>query len=417
MSRIWTILKREYLENVRTKAFLIGLILTPVWMGLIFVVPMIKDGPKKQKVVVLDETGELAVPLQQALEKQGETYEVTVENAEGAWEPKDGGESRIDALKRQAGEGALIAVVLTAPVLEKRPAKEGEREPGLYGAATTGATKSARVIGAVLNELVTERILTARNIPKETAALIARDAINFTPLDKGGEKGGMGQIIMPMMMMLLLFMGIVGISQMLINSTLEEKSNRVYEVLLSSVSPFQLMAGKILGICGVGFTLLTLWSGGGLLAASAQGAGDLVSVAQIGWFFVYYLLGFVMIASLMVAIGSACNTIKEAQNLMAPISVVLALPLILSMVIMDNPNGTLATAASFVPPFTPFLMMARIAGAPAPPDWQIWATLLLLVLATYAAVRLAARVFRVGVLMYGQPPTLKQILRWMWAKY
>jgi ABC-type Na+ efflux pump permease subunit len=175
------------------------------------------------------------------------------------------------------------------------------------------------------------------------------------------------------------------------------------------------MAGKVLGICGVGLTLLLLWSGGGLLAAALQGTTDLVTGAQMGLFVAYYVLGFLLIASLMVSVGSACNTLKEAQNLMAPLSLLLALPLLIALVIMKDPNGTMASVLSFVPPFTPFLMMARISGTPAPPTWQIVASLLLLVLSTWVAIRLAARVFRVGILMYGQPPRLKEILRWMRA--
>ena len=120
-----------------------------------------------------------------------------------------------------------------------------------------------------------------------------------------------------------------------------------------------------------------------------------------------------MIASLMMAVGSACNTLKEAQNLMAPISMLLALPMLLAIVILRTPHGPVATIASFIPPFTPFLMMARISAVPAPPPWQIWVSLLLLVIATWLTVRLAARIFRVGILMYGQPPRLGEIVRWM----
>ena len=188
----------------------------------------------------------------------------------------------------------------------------------------------------------------------------------------------------------------------------------MFEVLLSSLSPFQLMAGKVLGICGVGLTLLLLWSGGGILAAALQGTSDLVTGAQVGLFIAYYVLGLPPDREPHGRpSGSACNTLKEAQNLMAPLSLLLALPILLAIVIMKNPNGTLATVLSFVPPFTPFLMMARIAGTPPPPTWQIAASLLLLAVSTWFAIRLAARVFRVGILMYGQPPRLKEILRWM----
>jgi ABC-type Na+ efflux pump permease subunit len=231
-----------------------------------------------------------------------------------------------------------------------------------------------------------------------------------------GERAGAVQMLLPIIVVMLLYMGIVGISQMLISNTIEEKSNRVYEVLLSSVSPYQLMAGKILGICGVGLTLLTFWSGGGLLAAALQGSGDLVSGGQIALFVAFYLLGFLMIASLFVAVGSACNTIKEAQNLMAPLSMLLAIPLIISMVTIQDPNGKLATITSFIPPFTPFVMMTRAASVPAPPTWQIAVTLGLLALSTWLAIRLAARVFRVGILLYGQPPSIKELWRWVRAR-
>ena len=417
MKRTWYILKREYLENVRTKAFLIGIVLTPVWMGLIFLLPKLSGGPKSEKVIIVDKTGKLVASLQEVLEKStSPTFDVLVEPPERAWEAAGDGRTRIDELTAQAGRGEHYLVVLTWPVLEKRAPTEGERAHGVFGPSGASLRGAQGILTRAVNELVTARILEKRSIAKETATLIQRPATRFTPVDEEGRRANPAQAILPFVMMMLLYMGIVGISQMLISSTLEEKANRVYEVLLSSLSPFQLMAGKILGICAVGLTLLTLWSGGGLVAASMQGMGDAVGASQLVWFGVYYLLGFLMIASLMVAIGSACNTVKEAQNLMAPLSMMMALPLILAMVTMQDPNGTLATVSSFIPPFTPFMMMARMAGAPAPPDWQIWATLLVLILGTYVAVRLAARVFRVGILLYGQPPSLKQIWHWMWAR-
>jgi ABC-2 type transport system permease protein len=436
MKRTWIILAREYLENVRTKAFLIGLVLTPVWMGVIFLVPMLVSAPSTVKVVIVDETGELAGPLSLALAAaqgkppapdperprmrraagHGPTYDVRVATAHGAWDRGPDGTTRIERLKRQAGREGSYLVVITPAVLEKRAARPGEHESGVFGPGVRGMGSPGAEIEHRVTELVTKRLLAQRHLPADLADLIQERAIRFQAIDERGAEASVFQQLLPILVVVLLYMGIVGISQMLISNTIEEKASRVYEVLLSSVSPFQLMAGKILGICGVGLTLLTLWCGGGLLASSLQGAGGLVSGAQIGWFVVYYLLGFLMIASLFVAVGSACNTIKEAQNLMAPLSMLLALPLILSMVTMSNPNGSVATAASFVPPFTPFVMMTRLASVPAPPAWQMWTTLAILLLATYLSVRLAARVFRVGVLLYGQPPSLRQLLRWMRAR-
>ncbi len=421
MKRMWHILKREYLENVRTKAFLIGLVLTPVWMGVIFLVPKLMGGKKQERAVIVDATGVLAGPLAEALHKIPTPHwavrTLSADETKDAWHVPKGGLSPVEQLKREAGEGKHYVVVLTPPVLEKRAADtdEGERVHGVYG-PTSGVGGPGRLLASLVNDIVTRRIIKERKLPPEMASLLRAQATRFEAVTQEGKKAGAVQVFLPIIVVMLLYMGIVGISQMLISNTIEEKANRVYEVLLSSVSPFQLMAGKILGICGVGVTLLTFWSGGGLLAAALQGSGNLVGGAQIGLFVVYYLLGFLMIASLFVAVGSACNTIKEAQNLMAPLSMLLALPLILSMVSLQDPNGQMATVASFIPPFTPFLMMTRIASVPAPPAWQIPGTILLLVISTWLAIRLAARVFRVGVLIYGQPPSLGQIWRWIRTK-
>ncbi len=418
MSRTWHILKREYLENVRTKAFIIGLVLTPVWMGVIFLVPKMMGGKKHEDVVIVDSTGVLAVPIRDRLsESPDPVWTVTIEPVEKAWAKGTDGITRVERLKRQAGEGKHYVIVLTPPVLEKREAEvsKGERPHGVFG-PTSGVTGPGRELEALVNGIITQRIIDERELPQEMAALLRRPATRFQAVTDKGEKAGAVQVLLPIIVVMLLYMGIVGISQMLISNTIEEKANRVYEVLLSSVSPYQLMSGKILGICGVGLTLLTFWSGGGLLAASLQGSGGLVGGSQIGLFVAYYLLGFLMIASLFVAVGSACNTIKEAQNLMAPLSMLLAVPLILSMVTLQDPNGKLATIASFIPPFTPFVMMTRVASVPPPPVWQIPATLGLLAISTWLAVRLAARVFRVGILLYGQPPSIKELWRWIRTK-
>jgi ABC-2 type transport system permease protein len=428
VSRVWLILVREYLENVRTRAFLIGLVLTPVWMGLIFLVPtFVKDTEgEPQRIRILDETGILARPIALELEKlnppEGPPRFYVEEEPDPlhASVPNRHGRSRVDELRQDAGNGLLVALVLRPSILTKEPSVEGTQTSWLWGASNLGAADTARLLERVVNEVVNGRILDdivkKHNVERTVAQALTRPAIRYTPVTREGEEAGVATAVTPLLFMLFLFMGIVGISQMLISSTLEEKGNRVYEVLLSSLSPFQLMAGKILGICGVGFTLLALWSGGGLLAASLQGMGGLVTGAQVGLFVAYYFLGFLLIASLMVAVGSACNTLKEAQNLMAPISLLLALPVMISMIVMKDSNGTFATVASFFPPFTPFLMMARIASVPPPPTWQIAASLLLLAFSVWFAIRLAARVFRVGILLYGKPPRLGEIIRWMRAR-
>ncbi|MDJ0975554.1 MAG: ABC transporter permease [Planctomycetota bacterium] len=415
MSRVWTVLKREYLENVRTKAFIIGLVLTPLWIGIVFFVPKLaKDEDRVERVLLVDETGVLAAAVEKRLLASPEPrFQVETIPASGLWEETEEGGTGFDRLTLRAGAGEALIIVLTAPALEKREPGEDENRSLIIGASGFRAARTLPILSAAVNDAVNAHLVESRGIDPEIAALLQRPAVRTKRVDESGKAAGEASLLKPLIFMMFLFMGIMGISQMLINSTLEEKSNRVYEVLLSSVSPLQLMSGKILGVCGIGFTLLLLWAGGGLGAAFATGLTDFVTAGQVIWLLVFYVVGFLFIASLMVAIGSACNTIKEAQNLMAPISILLAMPLILSMVVLDDPNGTMARVLSFIPPFTPFVLMARMANVPAPPEWEVWAAFALLLVSTWFMFRMAARVFRVGILLYGQPPSLKQIVKWM----
>jgi ABC-2 type transport system permease protein len=221
-----------------------------------------------------------------------------------------------------------------------------------------------------------------------------------------------------------LWIAIFSIANLLLTNTIEEKSNRIIEVLLSSVSPHQLMQGKIWGIAGTGLTIVGTWVGFGLLAAWIAPAflGEsgglvqmlLVALGNSGYlvaFVLYFLGGFLLYAAVLVAIGSVCNTLKEAQNLMQPVVMVLMVPLIAMVFITQEPNGLVARVLSFVPLFTPFTMMNRAGG---PPElWEYVVTTLLLLLTIWFVMRAAGKVFRVGVLMTGNPPKLKEILGWL----
>ncbi len=418
MNRILDVARREYLENVRTKAFLIGIVLTPLWMGLVLLVPklMASSRAEDKLVRIVDSTGVLAEDLAARVRDAGGFRVEVVEDVD-PWAKDAANLSLVDELRIKAGAGELYAIVLTKAALEKKASPgPGERPSEVLGASRSSDDAfRGPSLAAMVNDVVNMRIARDEGIGSDMLERLARPAVSYVPVDVRGKTAAPTSAILPYLFIMLLFMGVVGISQMLVSSTLEEKSNRVYEVLLSSLSPRQLMTGKILGICAVGFTLLVVWSGGGLVASRLGGAGDLVAGRLVLLLLAYYVLGFLMIASLMVAVGSACNTLKEAQNLMAPISALLALPIFIAMIVLRNPNGDLATALSFFPPFTPFLMMARVASVPEPPAWQVPASLLLLAISTWVAMRLAARIFRVGVLLYGQPPSLREIARWMRA--
>jgi len=198
-----------------------------------------------------------------------------------------------------------------------------------------------------------------------------------------------------------------------LTSVIEEKSSRIMEVLLSGLSSLQLMAGKILGMACVGMTLMGLWITAGYFTARNQNLEYLLHVAYPGWLLAYYLLGFLLLSSVLAALGSAVNSLKEAQSLMSPITLVMIVPMIAWFFIMQHPNSTWVVLLSFVPPITPLVMVLRLSGAQAVPAWQLPATTAVLAAAALGTVWLASRIFRVGVLMYGKPPTPREILRWV----
>jgi len=228
----------------------------------------------------------------------------------------------------------------------------------------------------------------------------------------------------PVAFVYLLWISIFTASQMLLTGTIEEKSNRLIEVLLSSISPLQLMAGKVLGIAATGMTMVGVWVlcalGGARFIPALLGknldfnfAGVVGDPVYLISFLIYFMLGYLFYAAILVGIGSVCNTLKEAQNLMSPIIMMLFLPLMLMVPIGKDPNGLLAKVVSFIPPLTPFAMMNRAAGPPE--QWEYVATTLLMIISIVFAFWAGARVFRIGILLTGKPPNLKEILRWIKA--
>ena len=221
------------------------------------------------------------------------------------------------------------------------------------------------------------------------------------------------RFLAPFEFMFLLFMGTMTISQGLLTSVIEEKSSRVVEVLLSAVSPTQLMAGKILGMVAVGAVLLTIWGGVGYGGAQARDVGYLVTPHRLTYMVLYFVPGFLLTSAFLAAVGAACNSIKEAQSMAAPLTLLTIVPMMLWWAITLNPTSTLSIVLSYIPPITPFVMILRICADSETPLVQVISTLLLLWLAVLVTIWGAGKIFRVGVLMYGKPPSLKELFRWL----
>lgn len=256
--------------------------------------------------------------------------------------------------------------------------------------------------------------------PEETLAMLRRPGSStrriLENLEEAKEDEGLREVraqIIPMVFMMLVWVGVFTSAQHLMMSTIEEKSNRVMEVLLSAVSPMQLMTGKILGHGAVGLLIVLIYSSLGIGALVAFALANLVQVMDIVYLFVFFIMAYFMIASLMAAVGSAVTDIREANTLVTPVMFVVMIPLFLWMPISQAPNGALATAASFIPPATPFVMILRMAADEPVPVWQIPTTIVWGFICVLGMMWMAAKIFRVGVLMYGKPPSPLQLLKWV----
>jgi ABC-2 type transport system permease protein len=282
-----------------------------------------------------------------------------------------------------------------------------------YGNAATRVVQSLRIADAKIPRDVAQRLKEeVRFAPKKADA--TGTTADVTAADKGAGYA-------PVAFVYLLWVAVFTAAQMLLTNTVEEKSNRIIEVLLSSVSPGQLMSGKIWGIGATGMTLTVSWALFALLglwlAEQLIPGADLSPFAAardplyLTSFVVYFLLGYLLYAAILVGLGSVTNSLKEAQNLLQPVFIVLVVPLISMMFIVNEPNGLVAKVLSYIPLFTPFVMMNRAGG---PPEvWEYAVTGVLLLVSVWLAFKAAGKIFRVGVLMTGNPPKLKEILGWL----
>jgi len=213
--------------------------------------------------------------------------------------------------------------------------------------------------------------------------------------------------------MILLLVSVLTGGQYIMTTTIEEKSSRVVEVLLSAVSPLELMTGKIIGQMCVGFVILALYAGMGLTGLFTFALMGMVDISLFFYLILFYLIAYFVMGSLMAAIGAAVNEMREAQTLMTPVMVTMMLPWIFWMPISRDRNSMFATITSFIPPLNTFVILIRMSSTTPPPLWQVWLSILVGVLSAWGAIWFAAKVFRIGLLMHGKPPNFATLVRWV----
>ncbi len=463
MKKLLHVAVREFLATTTTKGFVLGMLLTPALIAMvIYVMPryLTKTPPRiAGQVVVIDPTGAVAngvaayLTPERFAERSEKTRRDVEEKTPAAIRDRvaatpgaaiamqrsidtalgsvphlqvialpDG--SDIEAAKEPLkvplpDRGATPDTRLAVIVVDKdavRPA-EGRDAPGAYQMYVRDKLDDRLLddFHAALREAIVAQRMQAAGLDEARIRMLTSVARpeSRTVTATGERTTNRGfNVLLPAGFMLLLLMSVMSSGQYLLTSTVEEKSNRVVEVLLSAVSPMELMAGKILGQMAVGLLVLALYAGLGLLALVSFATMGLLDPILLVFLLVFFVLAYFTFASLMAAIGSAVNEIREAQSLMMPVMMSMMIPWILWLPLSREPNSMLATVLSFLPPFSNFVMLLRMSSATPPPMWQALGAVGIGTAGAFGALWFAGKVFKVGLLMYGKPPTFGTLVKW-----
>lgn len=425
MNKTWVLIKREYLSRVKTKGFIIGTLALPIMMFFIFGIQIVMSqmGAKEKKTLaVIDMNGQVTPNLEKYMadvykNAQGEPL-YKLENIAVA--PDSIGrfkEKYSDLVRKEKLHGLLI---LPQDVFEKN-------EFELYSKNISNMEFNAALERSV-SRVVSDLRLAKSGIDQQLVRkLTQRLEIKTFKISEEGTKEESGAVAFGISyaMILILYMAMLMYGQFVMRGVYEDKNSRVVEVILSSARADQFMAGKIIGIGGAGLTQFLVWAlfvvlgstyGVMMLKEMAPGADKLpipsISFSVYLFFFVFFILGYFMYATLYAALGSMVNDEADAQSLQWPVTILIILGFMFMFFILNNPNSTMAVVLSLIPFFTPLLMFLRHSVGAAP-LYQVLLSVVLMIASIFGLIWFTGRIFRVGILMYGKKPTLPEVVKWI----
>ncbi len=436
MNKTLLIAGNEFSAFVRSKAFIISVLFAPAIMGISVVIQKVAQDhvdTTERKFAIIDATGQLAAALETAARARNAEFAATSDREAlgGSFTPEIAEGDSLPELRLKLSErirdGDLFAFIeIPANILQTNAPPEAVRYysdeptyrnlPRWLEATLSPEVRDLRFAAANIDAAARQKFRQL-DVPVKISAmeLVERDSESGKIAD-AQKVDKVRAFIVPIALMILMYIIVLTSTPNILNSVLEEKMSRISEVLLGSVSPMQLMLGKLIGCLWIAGILALLYLGSALGAAHYHGYGDAVPPAQLAWFAIYLLLAIFFFGSLFIAIGAACSDIKSAQAAMMPVMMLVIMPLMAFPIILKNPNGNVAVALSLFPPATPLLMTLRLALQPGPPLWQPILALVLTCGTTLGIVWAAGKVFRTGILMQGKSASLREMVRWVFTK-
>ena len=425
---------RDYQAAVKTKAFLIGLLMMPLMFGggiLAQIVFRNNNDIRDKRVAVVDYTGQLFDRINQASNIRNQTL---IYDGEGAARKQIQPRYVIEKADPGTSDSAHMALALSDRVRKKElfafviiepNALESGGNPAQslvqYHSESPTYDQIQQWIAVPVNERIQQIRLQAaaldarivreatRPVPVRNLGLVKADAAGHP--SQAEQTNLAANIFVPIGLLILMFMVVMG-SAALMNSALEEKTQRIAEVLLSSIPPFQLMLGKLLGSVAVALTTGSVYLLGAYHALKRAGYVQYFPWDHVWWFIAFLSLAVLMFGSIFIAIGASVTDMKEAQGMMTPVMLLLVSPMFVWFNVVREPNSTLALVMSLIPPLTPMLMIVRQSVPPGVPIWQPLSGIVLVLAATLICVFAAGRIFRVGMLMQGKGAKVSEMVRW-----
>lgn len=445
INKILIIAAREYNAVVRSKAFVVSIVLLPIMMfGSIAVMQFSKNvrDINDRRFAVIDRTpGEIVYSQLQkdvAEYNRGAVDPNTKQQTHGRFILEEvkpaNGKSAIDRQRLELSDRVrsgnlsgfveigsdILTPLIVSPTSSVSPddsqiVRYQTRTPtffefrNLAKQSIDTAVRNQRLDAAKISPGVFQKLAAPVSIVNEGLAQRNSDG----KIIYGKASNDIASILVPIGLMLLMFMVVVIGAMPLLQGIVEEKQQRIAEVLLGSVSPFSLMAGKVMGMVATSFTLLVVYLGGAYWVSRRINFAEYLPAHLVLWFVLFNSLAVLMYGSLYIAIGASCTDTKEMQSLLMPVNLLMAMPLMMMVMIIQSPSGPLARIMTYFPPATPFVAVARLAVPPGIGWTEISLAIGMVIATTIVLVWASGRIFRVGILMQGKGANLSQLFKWV----
>lgn len=437
MSKLLAVIKREYLQGVRSKTFVISTILGPLIMAFFMIVPGLLMGIKTggaTRIMIVDQTGRMYERVREALMQPGGGINEDASPESAGRMPEEAAilkaqyeieEAKLDGrafdeVKRELNERIRQKQLDAYLILPANLLENGAAE---YYGRNLGDLFSIEQLRSRLSRVVIEQRMREANIDESRVRELSRrvELSTVRVSASGEERSSAGSSFgLALAVGTFIIIAILMYGQAILSAVVEEKTTRIIEVLFSSVRPFNLMAGKLIGVSLVALTQYLIWAvvfvgvalyGVALMVASGL---DVPKIAPsfIIYALIYFLLGFFIYATLYAIVGAMVTTEKEAGQIIIPVSFLLAFGIYLSFPVIRSPNSSFSFWISMVPFFSPITMLVRIVTE-TPPFWQIALSILIAIATIIGLIWVAARIYRIGMLMYGKRATIPEVLRWI----